>query len=251
VGVLRRPPQRHCNPSALTGANSVSSFPLALVFFALSTFSHSPSFTASPRRLHFWDYHGRQEIQATTPIHSLLRPTTISRFSPPTTPPHHLLSHPPIWTTMYIAPTVSCLDAGVHVTVNASSCHTFRRFSSPPPITVRQPIVAEPRRTMSSSSSSNTVTRRRRFIFNKPNQRNPLLQSLPAPVLPSLVGINPFASCPCSFCFIKGVDRGNVASTPRYLRGRWGSSHGVPTLGIYLAQLYERLIFDLLAVGKG
>jgi len=163
----------------------------------------------------------------------------------------HLLSHPLIWTTMYIAPTVSCLNAGVHVTVNASSCHTFRRFSSPPSITVRQPIVAEPRRTMSSSTSSNTVTRRRRFIFNKPNQRNPLLQSLPAPVLPSLVGINPFASCPCSFCFIKGVDRGNVASTPRYLRGRWRSSHGVRTLGICVAQLYERLIFDLLAVGKG
>ena len=29
-----------------------------------------------------------------------------------------------------------------------------------------------------------------------------------------------------------------------------GTSHGVRTLGIYVAQLHERLIFDLLAVGK-
>jgi len=82
----------------------------------------------------------------------------------------HLLSHPPIWTTIYtrsysLPPHFSPLFI-------ASSHHrspTYRRR-------------ALPWRTMSFSNNSNMVTHRRRFIFNKPNQRSPLLQSLPAPV---------------------------------------------------------------------
>jgi len=70
-----------------------------------------------------------------------LRPTTIARFSPPTTPPSVVssanLNYCP-------APTVSRLNAGVHISVNAFSRHTFLRLSSSPPITVRQPIVADP-----------------------------------------------------------------------------------------------------------
>jgi len=47
---------------------------------------------------------------------------------------------------------------------------------------------------MSFSSNSNKLTPHRRFLFNKPNQRSPLLQSLSVPVSSSLVGIDPFAS---------------------------------------------------------
>jgi len=47
---------------------------------------------------------------------------------------------------------------------------------------------------LSSSSSRNKITLHHRFLFSKPNQRRPLLQSLLAPVSSSLVGIDPFAS---------------------------------------------------------
>jgi hypothetical protein len=104
---------------------------------------------------------------------------------------------------------------------------------------------------MSSSSSNNNIALHRRFLFSKPNQRSPLLQSLPAPVSSSLLGIDPFASYLFSFCFVKADGHGNVASTPPYLRGHWRSSRGLETFGIYVAQLHERLIFDFLAVGKG
>jgi len=51
--------------------------PLTLVLLALSIFSHSP-FTTSLHPLHFGDYHGRTETQATALILSLLHPTTAS-----------------------------------------------------------------------------------------------------------------------------------------------------------------------------
>jgi len=169
----------------------------------VSTFSYSPSFTASPHPLYFWDYHGRIQTRATAPIRPSLCPTTISRFRPPTTPPSVVssanLNYCP-------APTVSRLNAGVHISVNAFFRHTFLRLSSSPPITVRQPIVADPClcEPLSSSSSRNKITHHHRFLFSKPNQRSPLLQSLPAPVSSSLVGIDPFASYLFSFLFHQG-----------------------------------------------
>jgi hypothetical protein len=83
----------------------------------------------------------------------------------------------------------------------------FANWSSSPAIIVRQlPIVGESclREPCSSSSNSNKVALRRRFLFNKPNQRSPLLQSLPAPGSSRLVDIDAFASRLLSFLFRRG-----------------------------------------------
>jgi len=164
----------------------------------------------------------------------------------------HLLSHPPIWTTIYTRSSslphqCRCPCNRQRLFLSHFSLLFIASYHRSPTYCSR----ALPWRTMSSSSNSNMVIRHRRFIFSRLNQRSPLLQSLPAPVSCSLVGINSFLHVSAPFCFIKGVDQGNVASTPPHLRGHWDSSHGVRTLGIYAAQLYEQLISDLLAVGKG
>jgi hypothetical protein len=55
----------------------------------------------------------------------------------------------------------------------------FASWSSSPPIIVRQPIVAEFQQQQQQSAL------RRCFLFNKPNRRSPLQQSLPAPSNPT------------------------------------------------------------------
>ena len=212
-------------------------FSFALVFFALPTFSRSPSFTASPHPLHFWDYHGRTQTQATIPIRPSLCPTTISRFSPNNASICCLICQAELPSTS--APTVFRLNAGVHITVNAFFCHTFRRPPSSPSITICQPIL--PLRTMSSSSSNNKL-----FIV-APFSANPTggircCRACPRQSYPASSASTPSLHVSSPFCFFfKGDDYGNVASTPPYLRGYWRSRHGVRTLGIVLQNILIQL----------
>jgi hypothetical protein len=169
----------------------------------LPTFSHSPSFTASPHPLHFWDYHGRTETQATAPIRPLLRPTTISRFSPPTTPSSVVSSaNHTVYTRSYsLPPQCRCPYNRQRL--------LLLHFS--PPFIVsshyRSPTYrsqALPLRTMSSSTNNNKLTLHRSSWL--PFQQTQPTASAAAELagLISLVGIDPFASCLFSFLFCQG-----------------------------------------------
>ena len=112
--------------------------PLCLANVFSFSFFHSISSSPPP-----WDYHERTQTQETARIRPLLRLTTISRFGPPTTPPS-VLSSANLDYRLHPLLQPPRLNAGVHITVDLFSCHTFPHPSSPPPITVCQPIVVEP-----------------------------------------------------------------------------------------------------------
>ena len=84
-------------------------------------------------------------------------------------------------------PLLQSLTASISLSTTPFLATLSPTFSSSPLIIIPQPIVAE--------------SCRRRSLFNKPNQRNPLQQSLLAPVSSSIVGIDAFAS---HYCQVKG-----------------------------------------------
>ena len=167
---------------------------------SLVNFSHPPSFTASPL-LHFY---GWTETQATAP---LLRPATISstdvisRFSlvQSSTTALSVVSFAnqlPTWTPVY-ARSYSHWRPPYHYRRRLFLPHFFSPFHRLLPLSFANPSY-------------------RHFLFNKPNQRNPLQQSLLAPVSSRIVGIDALASHLFSLSSSQGRCPKEIVSTNYY-----------------------------------